>query len=194
MLINGPVGSRCVHLCIDMQAIFAAETGWHTPWIEKVRPAVFRLAAHRPENTIFTRFMPQENPQGTWARYYRRWAETTRDALAANLFALLPELAQLVPPGRCLDKYTYSPWLGTGLHTMLAEADIDTVVISGAETDVCVLAAVLGAVDLGYRVILPLDAVCSSADKTHDALLTLYQDRFGQQVEATSSEEILAAW
>lgn len=32
-------------------------------------------------------------------------------------------------------------------------------------------AAVLGAVDRGYRVVLVTDAICSSADQTHDALM-----------------------
>ena len=42
--------------------------------------------------------------------------------------------------------------------------------ITGAETDVCVLATVLGAVDYGYRVVLVTDAVCSHSDTGHDAL------------------------
>jgi hypothetical protein len=58
----------------------------------------------------------------------------------------------------------------------------DTLVISGGETDVFVL-AVLGAGDLGYRVVLATDALCSSSDETHDALLTSYESRFSEQIE-----------
>ena len=54
--------------------------------------------------------------------------------------------------------------------------------------------AVLGAVDLGYRVVVPTDAICSSSDATHDALLTLYRERYGGQVETASTDEILASW
>ncbi len=43
--------------------------------------------------------------------------------------------------------------------------------VSGSETDVCVLATVLDAVDLGYRVIVVRDAVCSSSDEGHDMLM-----------------------
>ena len=85
-------------------------------------------------------------------------------------------------------------WPGTGLDDALRAGGVDTLVITGAETDVCVLAAVLGAVDLGYRVIVVTDGLCSSSDESHDALLGLYRDRYGQQVETAESAEVLANW
>ena len=56
------------------------------------------------------------------------------------------------------------------------------------------LAAVLDAVDLGYRVIIVRDAVCSSSDRTHDAPMSLYHHRFRHQIEVADAEEVLAAW
>lgn len=64
----------------------------------------------------------------------------------------------------------------------------------GGETDVCVLATTLGAVDWGFRTILVTDALCSSADKTHDAMMNVYLNRFGQQVECVTTETILDNW
>jgi nicotinamidase-related amidase len=57
-----------------------------------------------------------------------------------------------------------------------------------------VLGAVMDGIDLGYRVILLEDAVCSSADETHDALMTLYRNRFSLQLEVASAETVLANW
>jgi nicotinamidase-related amidase len=54
--------------------------------------------------------------------------------------------------------------------------------------------AVLAAVDQGYRVIVALDALCSSSDDTHDALMKLYGNRFGQQIEMADTETILSQW
>jgi nicotinamidase-related amidase len=67
-------------------------------------------------------------------------------------------------------------------------------IISGGETDVCVLAAVMDAVDAGYRVILAEDALCSVSDESHDAMLRQFGARFSQQIEVASVEEILDGW
>jgi nicotinamidase-related amidase len=118
----------------------------------------------------------------------------TIDRLGADKVDLIPALAAFVPPARVLDKRIYSPWINTGLDEALRAGGVDTLVITGAETDVCVLAAVMGAVDLGYRVITVTDGLCSSSDETHDALIGLYRDRYGQQIETAESEEVLANW
>ena len=71
---------------------------------------------------------------------------------------------------------------------------MDTVIITGGETDVRVLATVLGAVDWGLRVILVTDALCSSTDETHDAMMRVYMNRFGEQVEAVTTQTLLESW
>ncbi|UPT63893.1 MAG: cysteine hydrolase [Hyphomonadaceae bacterium JAD_PAG50586_4] len=63
--------------------------------------------------------------------------------------------------------------------------------ISGCETDVGVLATVLGAVDRGYRVVIVSDALCSSSDETHDALMTLYRQRYTERVETVSTAQLV---
>jgi nicotinamidase-related amidase len=196
-LQHGPLTESCVHLCVDMQNLFAGDTEWHTPWMNRVLPMVERLAGACPERTIFTRFIPAARPgegEGTWRRYWHRWPDMTREALPADTLDLIPSLARFAPPAEVVDKHVYSPWMEGDLHQRLRARGIDTLIISGAETDVCVLAAVLGAVDHGYRVVLPTDALCSSSDRTHDALLTLYRERYGQQIEAVGTEDILRAW
>ena len=55
------------------------------------------------------------------------------------------------------------------------------------------LASVLSAVDLGYRVIVVRDAVCSSSDEGHDMLVGLYHTRFSEQIEPADAETILSA-
>jgi nicotinamidase-related amidase len=193
----GPLTETCVHLCVDMQRLFAEDTEWHTPWMDRVRPKVLAIAQHRPAATIFTRFIPATRPGegfGTWKRYYETWASMTLEGIGQDIVGLVPELAALVPPARIVDKRVYSPWVENDLDGMLRGRGIDTLLVTGGETDVCVLATVLGAVDRGYRIVLATDALCSSSDETHDALMTLYNTRYGQQVETAETDEVLANW
>jgi nicotinamidase-related amidase len=196
-LEGGPLTERSVHLCVDMQRIFSTDGPWPTPWMERVLPIVTRIAERFPERTVFTRFITPDTPEhatGMWRRYYERWRQTTREHLDPRLLELMPPLARLVPPARVFDKPVYSAFAGHRMHEHLQERSADALVITGSETDVCVLATVLGAVDHGYRVIIVTDAVCSSSDAGHDMLLKLYAERYSQQIETADSETILSLW
>jgi nicotinamidase-related amidase len=155
------------------------------------------LVANHPRQTLFTRFIPAARPgeaPGMWACYYKRWAEVTLANIDPALVDLMPTLARFVPPAKVLDKHVYSPWTEGQLDALLSGSGIDTLVITGGETDVCVLATVLGAIDRGFRTIIVTDAICSSADQTHDALMELYRSRFSEQVEVVEMAEVLDGW
>jgi nicotinamidase-related amidase len=193
----GAPGDRTVHLCVDMQRMFAEDTEWKMPWLERVLPNVISITSLHPERTIFTRFIPAQYPRqgvGMWRNYYARWASMTIDELGADMIDVVPELARFAPPARLFDKHVYSPWTGSDLHQLLRGAGTDTIIITGGETDVCVLATMMGAIDWGFRVILVTDALCSSADETHDAMMNVYTNRFGQQVECVSTDTLLESW
>lgn len=188
---------RAAHLCVDMQRMFAEDTDWRTPWMDGVLPVVTEIAAAHPSDTIFTRFIPPRSPgeaPGAWRAYFERWRQFTLAEIDPGLLDLVEPLARLAPPADVLDKPFYSPFHRTDLHARLTARGVDTLVITGAETDVCVLAAVVSAMDHGYSVVLPKDALCSSADETHDALVSLYARRFSQQIVLTEARDLLRAW
>ena len=195
--LRDAIPETAVHLCVDMQRMFVEDTAWRTPWAERVLPVIVRLCEAKAERTCFTRFVPAERPgegQGTWRRYWERWPSMTLQTLGEGMVELAVPLQRFVPPGRLLDKRVYSPWMGADFDAALRRSGVDTLVVTGAETDVCVLATVLGAIDLGYRTVVVTDALGSSSDESHDALMDLYHERFSQQVETADSAEILGAW
>jgi nicotinamidase-related amidase len=195
--LSRPLTERMIHLCVDMQQLFSADGPWPTPWLERVLPVVAELAGRFPDRTVFTRFITPRHPEempGTWRDYYKKWRAATRQHLDPALLELLPPLARLVPPAVVIDKSRYSAFTEPRLRQHLSERGAEGLIVTGSETDVCVLATVLGAVDHGYRVILVRDAVCSSSDAGHDALLELYQLRFSTQIETADAETILRAW
>lgn len=193
----GPLTKQTVHLCIDMQEVYAQDTPWHTPWMSRVLPVIHTIASHHPAQTVFTRFIPPARPDempGIWRRYYERWREMTRERIAPELLDLVPPLKALAPSATVIDKMFYSAFSTPALLRHLRQHGVDSLVITGAETDMCVLATIMDAVDLGYRVVLPTDALCSSSDTTHDALMTLYHQRFSLQIETSDSETVLQCW
>ena len=64
---------RAVHVCTDMQNIFAPGGLWATPWMTKVLPAIESVAARYAERTIFTRFIPPLHPEDRPGRW-RHWS------------------------------------------------------------------------------------------------------------------------
>jgi nicotinamidase-related amidase len=165
--------------------------------MDAILPAIGRIAGHAPAQTIFTRFIPPAEPEdmpGAWRRYYERWRKVTRACLDPALLELIPPLVRFSADGEVVDKEVYSPFMGSALVERLRARAADTLIITGLETDVCVLATVLGAVDRGFRVVIVSDAVCSSSDVGHEAVLTLYRSRFSEQIEVASTAAVLASW
>lgn len=191
------LGITTAHLCVDMQRLFAPGSPWETPWMERVLPRVVKLVEKSPSHSVFTRFIPARSPEqaaGMWQPYYRKWKAVTLDEIDRAVIDLMPELRRYAPPAEVFDRPTYSAFSNPHLHPRLRHKKIDTLVISGAETDVCVLSTVLAAVDYGYRVIVARDGVCSSSDQSHDALIELYERRFDVQIELAEVDEIIASW
>jgi nicotinamidase-related amidase len=56
------------------------------------------------------------------------------------------------------------------------------------------LQSVLGAVDLGYRVVVVKDAICSSSDEGHDAPMQIYCQRYSEQIEVADAATIMDRW
>lgn len=186
-----------LHIAVDMQRLFAEETEWFMPWLSRILPNVVAIASHAPGRTLCTRFIPPRVPEqmiGAWRDYYRHWRAMTRDTLDPALLELVEPLSRLCPPIRIIDKAVYSVFADPRLAPALRRKGIETLIVTGGETDVCVLATVMAAVDLGFRVVLPTDALCSARDKTHDALMTLYSERYTNQVETTTTEHVLRDW
>ena len=104
--------------------------------------------------------------RGMWQAYYSKWHEVTREKLDPALIELMPSLKRFVPPAAVMDKAVYSAFAQGDLGARLQTGHADTLIITGSETDVCVLASVLGAVDRGYRVIVARNAFRISRART----------------------------
>jgi len=192
-----PLGAAAVHVGIDMQRIFAEATEWRVPTLLTIVDPILRVARAHPAETIFTRFITPhrlEEASGAWRRYYERWSSVLQGRMDPALLDLVGPLLALVPPAEVCDKTTFSAFASADFVASLARRDTETLILSGVETEVCVLATALDAVDRGLHVVLATDALTSGSAAGHSAALEAVYPRFDQQIESATTAAILAAW
>ena len=191
----GSLGHSAMHLCIDMQRLFAEDSPWASPAVEEALPAIVEICRQRARSTVFTRFLcpaGSSGLRGQWRQFYAGRPEMLR--LDPRLFEMVDALKAFAAEAQVISRYVFSAFYDGNLHALLAERCADTLIFSGIETDVCVLATALRAIDLGYRVIIVEEAVASSNANGHQAALAGIFPRFDQQVELVTVNEILSAW
>ncbi len=106
-----------------------------------------------------------------------------------------PRLAPL-PSEPLLNKLFASAFFGTPLASLLAAAQCDSVVVTGASTSGCVRATVVDALQHGYRPVVPREAVGDRNPQAHEASLYDIDAKYGDVVsleEAVTHLEELAA-
>jgi nicotinamidase-related amidase len=192
-----PLDSGTLNVAVDMQRMFAEATEWQVKGFGRLIQPIVRLCQAHPDATLFTRFVTPRTPAeapGEWRRYYERWRSLTRDEMGEEMLDIVPELHRFVPPARVIDKHSYGGFASPAFTHALQEREVGTLVLSGVETDVCVLSTALQAIDRGWRVVIVEDGVAGSAPEHHEAALNLFRGRFGCQIEIAPTETILAAW
>ena len=83
-----------------------------------------------------------------------------------------------------------SGFLGTTLASILASVECDSVIVTGASTSGCVRATAVDAMQHGYRVAVPREAVGDRNPAAHDA--NLY-DLDTKYADVVTTADVLAA-
>jgi nicotinamidase-related amidase len=192
-----PIGADAVHIVVDVQRLFAEDTGWQVPTLDAILPNIHRLIDHRPARSLYTRFVTpsgSEAARGIWQRFYRHWPQVTKENISPDLFDLVAPLAAKALPEAQIDKDGFSSYTGAAFAPALDRLGCGMLVLSGVETDVCVFATALEAVDRGFRVVIATDAVTSFSPAAHRATLEHVLPRFEHLIDLAPTEAILAAW
>ncbi len=188
----GP-GARLV--VVDMQRMFVEDTPWRVLGAGDIAANLLRLARHRPERTLCSRFITPRNPDDAppaWRAFYRRWPAVTLERMPAAMLDLAPPLAELA--AEVCDKTTFSCFGSGPFGDLLRRRGADTLILAGVETDSCVLATALSAIDRGFEVVIAVDAVASASPAAHAAVLDVLLPRLDPLVRLATTDNILAAW
>lgn len=191
-LLDSLIPGRTALLVIDMQRDFLLREGYAaragldiTPLVATIRPIGTVLAAARAAGLLIVHTREGHLPDLSDCPSYK--LERSRRANA--------EIGSKGPLGRLLvrgevghdfvdalrplereiviDKPGYSAFSHTALQQVLTRRGIETLIITGITTEVCVSSTLRTAVDLGYRCITVSDACASGDPALHKAALTM---------------------
>ncbi|HRW36678.1 MAG: cysteine hydrolase [Acidimicrobiales bacterium] len=84
-----------------------------------------------------------------------------------------------------------NPMAGTDLDPILRNLGVRTIVVTGVSVNVAVTNLVMDAVNLGYQVVLPRDAVCGIPEAYADALI---DHTLSLLATVTTVDDLVAAW
>jgi len=88
-----------------------------------------------------------------------------------------------------VEKRRYDAFFSTDLDILLRELGVDTLILTGIHTHICVLTTALGAFYRGYKIVVPRDCVAAATDEWHEWGLKYMESFLGARI--TSLEEVL---
>ncbi|MBD3408468.1 MAG: isochorismatase family protein [Candidatus Lokiarchaeota archaeon] len=110
-------------------------------------------------------------------------------AIAGSVGAAVIDELEPLPDERVIPKRRYSGFFGTDLDLTLREAGIDTIILVGVLTDICVMYTSADASARNYTVIVVSDATGTNDEDTHQFTLKHIETIHGSEV--TTAENLL---
>lgn len=133
-------------------------------------PVVYINDAHLPNVDVEFDVWPQHALAGTWG--------------AQVVDELEPKKGDFV-----LEKRRYSAFQGTGLDQLLRKLEVDTLILTGVVTDICIQHTAADAFFRGYKIIVPEDCVEAINERTQKAALDYLKRVYGCKI--TRADEIM---
>jgi ureidoacrylate peracid hydrolase len=178
-------------IVVDVQRVFA-ELPLYPP-VPTVLAQLRRLLDEAREFAvpiIFVRVVvPPELVSDVWVRQFPHYEPTRLAPSSRNVeFAagFQPHDGDLV-----VTKHRYSAFVGTPLAAMLRARGIQTVVLTGLTTDVCVGSTARDAFQRDYNVITLADCTAEMTRERYESALATLAETFGM---VCTSEDAIAAW
>lgn len=85
-------------------------------------------------------------------------------------------------------KRKYSAFQGTDLDQLLRELEVDTVILCGVVTDICIQHTAADAFFKGYKIIVPKDCVEAVDASTQEAAIKFMRKAYGPEI--TTSKDL----
>ena len=152
------------------------------------RPIVFTRFIAGPKETLLWKWSPELRPPVNCCRpgFLRSYGDADGEL---DCIAVIDEL--IVEPGDyVVDKYWYGAFFRTNLHDILLCEHVDTAVVCGTVTQICVEETARESFHHGFKTVVLSDCVSSYDPQMHAATLKNFSLKFGRVLdsEALDSE------
>ena len=193
---------RTALVVIDMQNAFVAPGApMEVPAARAIVAPINRLAAELRRRGVTVIWVAHENRKDgrDWAGFFDAFIAPGRRADAAAALAAGSELQKLFPSLEVGDqdlrvsKNRYSALIpnSSSLETFLKEKKIDTLLLAGTKTNVCVECTARDAMMLDYKVVVLSDCTAALSDDEQRATLENVIQQFGDVLTADETLALL---
>lgn len=197
------LGSNPALIVIDMQNGFCSAKGFmnqiglgYEPSAAAIEPIQRLLASARKAGIpiFFTRYSLSEDfsDAGLLLEVFPAIEEAkgmVRGSWDADIAdALTPQPGEVV-----IDKTRYTAFYDTDLEDQLRELGVDTLIVCGVTTNICVESTVRDAFFRDIRVIVPSDGTAAVTPELHEGALADFEYGFGTVTTVGELERALAA-
>ena len=180
-------------LVVDVQPLFTEDPDPPTQQALQVLKQFLNAALTAHVLRVFIRFVRADVPDERWITLWEEQCgadfinlASPDSPAAAFLRGFEPEDGDVV-----VTKDRYSAFRGPDLASQLHDRGIETVIVAGFSTDVCVSSTARDAFQLDFSTVTLSDCCAASSDAAHDAALETLARRFGR---VCTADEVVAAW
>lgn len=182
---NGVVGERSA-----LPALAEAAAGTMLPNLARLLPAARSAGVQVVHCTAYRR------ADGKGANHNARLFLGVRKSPVALLpgtpeVAVVPELGPDPDDVVLTRTHGLSPMAGTDLDPVLRNLGVRTLVVTGVSVNVAITNLVMDAVNLGYDVVLPRDAVCGIPQDYADAVI---DNTLALLAAVVTTDDLLGVW
>lgn len=169
------------HTALVVIDVLGGNTGIPADFAEPIRNCITLAKAARAKGVpvIFT----NDNHRPPHDRELELWGE--HGLVGTEGGKPLTEF-ELADTDIIIPKRRYNAFFGTDLDITLRELGVDTIIVVGADANICVLQTLAGAYFLGYKSIVPADAVWTFLIGTHQGALEYYATCYDTRIVDTA--------
>ncbi|MZR32333.1 isochorismatase family protein [Sneathiella litorea] len=150
------------------------------------RPIFYTKFLSTPYRSLLWNWSPEceEDTKCCWKGHYRRFEDRNEPLECTDIISeIYPESDDYI-----IEKFGYGAFHGTALADMLHALDVESVVVTGTVTQICVEETAREAFHHGFKATMISDAVSSFAPHLHAATLENFAMKFGW---VATTEEVL---